>query len=1653
MKKLLFLIAICTMVGMMPMIAQQKVTGLSNVKLYLDPGHSMKENMGVHGYSEAEKALRVMLAVKEYLLEYTDMQEQNIRLCRTDDTQDVSLEARSDEANSWEADFFYSFHSDAGGTSSNSTLFLYGGRRLSQGATPIEKTPEGGKEYGDILNPNITGVLRVGTRGNINDLINYNSSSLTPYLSVNRRTNMASHLSESGFHTNPTQNMQFMNAEHKRMQAYAAYQSLVKFLSGKFGTTGTVNPVHIGIVTGIIKDDETGMPVNGATVTLTEGATVKTYTTDSYESLFNKYSINPDELGNGFYWVEGFTPGATVTVKVECEGFATQEKTVSVPTTIGASTKDGLGILDFQMVNEGTLAKVKRVKYTTDSYNKVIVNRPITITFNREMDKQSLEDAIVFTPEAPFILSWSSATETSGYPITIYNLNINISQLEFETDYELRIDGNIAKSVKTGKFLDGADNGTEGSDYILNFSTQTMSPPTVVSYDPQGDQEINQRPIVRLEFDRALNQASIAPNQIIVTDGTGKTVAGRQSYAEMNKKSVLHYIFNSDLTTGETYNVNLLPGVEDIYGEKMTEGFDFNFIVRPRTTTVNQVLQYFNSNTSPWNDWNTTTEGQTVGTDNDVVGPPRYAYDPNVLATVESTLSFRMDYKWLEGATNSFQRKASNNQDGSAVPNFTNKNILQYWLFGDGSNSKATVVLRCPNPGGYWHKTENILIDWVGWKLISWDLEKDANAAIWAGSGNIPASDLRMGGMFIDSAPLEIRLYEKSSIWWSGLRLVSMGDFENFTVKLDPRNGEPVESVTVPYESKVPCPEEAPVIAGNTFQGWFTEPECINEWICENDFVTHNITLYGKWENSYTVTFDPQNGGPEIKALFASDVKILPPAVVYEGYQIDGWFTQDDVEWDFDNDVLSGDLSLFAKWTLQIIQYTVTFDSQGGSNVTSVKVEPDAKISQPSNPTREGYSFDGWYKEAACTNVWNFANDAVTGNMTLYAKWIKLQANIFASELKASAVSAENDVDLSYTLNADAASVTITVSNGDEFLITNAADLTKGKHTVKRRLVAPTAAGDYTWSVTAVGIVGSTNTGSTSVKFTDDTETLMHYYSSRGGIAMDKNMDSEFFGRLYISESLAGTTSNTGGRTTQEGVYILNAALQDVTGQGNVSYNGGQDWQLNGAGGADMSPYRISVAPDGRVFLPKYWSNPGLWIMNPANPSDNFTSAFGNTDIYNRPIQSHLIDNDLYLFEQIGETGSVDYRIVRFQDFSAGHTAEGTVITTDSRINNNFSSCVPDGNGGWWVVQNRGGDDVPSVLHFAKDGTYNFGALRSEIGDMSISRGAVAYNVDKKLLALGTSTGASATSVVRVYHVNWTGDVPALGDFYTIPSGGTNTDGLEFDPSNNLYLISTTSERLTGWALPNAKAADNTFTTSAPSSQLISIPNIATSCTVTFMDGSTELSKETVNNGDKATKPSPDPVREGYTFGGWFTEEDYEWKFDTDLITGHTTLFAKWTKNSYIVTFNSHSGTPVASVSVEHGGKLTKPDDPTREGYTFKGWYMDENYTFVWIFDTDIVTSDIVLHAKWEATSTGYEIAEIALLRIYPNPTDGILILEFEEAGNYIVTLSDMSGKKILTQQLSEQVARLDISAIPNGVYLLVISDGDRQTVTRIVKQ
>lgn len=138
------------------------------------------------------------------------------------------------------------------------------------------------------------------------------------------------------------------------------------------------------------------------------------------------------------------------------------------------------------------------------------------------------------------------------------------------------------------------------------------------------------------------------------------------------------------------------------------------------------------------------------------------------------------------------------------------------------------------------------------------------------------------------------------------------------------------------------------------------------------------------------------------------------------------------------------------------------------------------------------------------------------------------------------------------------------------------------------------------------------------------------------------------------------------------------------------------------------------------------------------------------------------------------------------------------------------------------------------------------------------------------------------------------------------------------------------------------------------------VPEERDSYIVTFNFGEYKKTK-TIKIGEKIDKPN-DPIRSGYKFLGWYYN-DKVFDFDSEP-NENIELVAKWQKISYIkVTFDLNGGSGTREVTIEKGHALSIPTEPTRMGYKFLGWYIDnEKYDF-----SMKVLEDITLTAKWEA--------------------------------------------------------------------------------------
>ena len=201
-----------------------------------------------------------------------------------------------------------------------------------------------------------------------------------------------------------------------------------------------------------------------------------------------------------------------------------------------------------------------------------------------------------------------------------------------------------------------------------------------------------------------------------------------------------------------------------------------------------------------------------------------------------------------------------------------------------------------------------------------------------------------------------------------------------YTVTFDSTGGSEVTTKTIDvlYSEQL-GDMPVPIRTGYFFRGWYDAPvegKCYGNSDGKGTSrydKTENCTLYAQWEiNRYTITFDTA-GGSEIAPITQDyDTAITAPAdPTREGYTFIGW------DMEIPTTMPAENMTVTAQW--EINQYTITFDTAGGSEIAPITQDYGTQITTPEAPTREGYTFIGWDREIPTTMP--------AENITITAKW------------------------------------------------------------------------------------------------------------------------------------------------------------------------------------------------------------------------------------------------------------------------------------------------------------------------------------------------------------------------------------------------------------------------------------------------------------------------------------------------------------------------------------------------------------------------------------------------------------------------------------------------------------------------------------------
>jgi uncharacterized repeat protein (TIGR02543 family) len=258
------------------------------------------------------------------------------------------------------------------------------------------------------------------------------------------------------------------------------------------------------------------------------------------------------------------------------------------------------------------------------------------------------------------------------------------------------------------------------------------------------------------------------------------------------------------------------------------------------------------------------------------------------------------------------------------------------------------------------------------WNLNSYTITWDANGGTGGttttvnhGTTPTPPTVTKTGNTFTGWSPAIVPATGNTTY-------TAQWTVNQYTISFDSAGGSAVGSITQNYGTAVTAPAN-PTRTGYTFTGWTPA--------VPTTMPASNTNCVAGWSvNSYLITFDANGGtggtGPTSMQYGAA---LSAPTVTRTGYTFNYWSPS------VPSTVPAADTTYTAQWTIN--QYTVSFNSNGGSAVSPITQNYNTSVAQPAAPTKTGNTFGGWYTDAGLTNPVSWPYTLGAANVTFYAKW------------------------------------------------------------------------------------------------------------------------------------------------------------------------------------------------------------------------------------------------------------------------------------------------------------------------------------------------------------------------------------------------------------------------------------------------------------------------------------------------------------------------------------------------------------------------------------------------------------------------------------------------------------------------------------------
>ena len=827
-----------------------------------------------------------------------------------------------------------------------------------------------------------------------------------------------------------------------------------------------------------------------------------------------------------------------------------------------------------------------------------------------------------------------------------------------------------------------------------------------------------------------------------------------------------------------------------------------------------------------------------------------------------------------------------------------------------------------------------------------------------------------------------------------------------YTLKYNTNGGTSVSDQSYNIGSPLSSLAAAPSRPGYKFDGWFFDENCTKPATNVNDdaFYPNNsetVNVYAKWTlKQYTLHFDTKGGSLDVSNTKAYDVinKIQElPAPTRLGYKFEGWYYDETYNAEATVSSLSeettinfpensNEVTIYAKWNETT--YTLKYNSNGGSSIAdgSYSILTNTLTQFPSDPTRDGYDFDGWYYDENLTQLVSLPLPETTQaypsdktEVMFYAKW-KLKEYTITFYLGKDEIFLTESVDVQKSISLNQSKYLPTRENyifagwyADADFKDSAVTEIKGT-TADRALYAKWNPLIYSISYDlAGGTLTETNPTNFDCSKQDQDEDLIK--PTKAGYT--------FLGWADGGEGLVQNLSRDRikAQGSKDYTYSLTAHWELVT------YTVTYDVNVNGSKTGKFTVKDISFpapdkdqVPEGREFE--------CWVIKGTNQEPTFPIAKDISltakwkDI---PLYASFMDGD----QQVGQkTFTVTSKLDAIEPLiKAGAVFEGWSITPNGKVEK-FPMEIAKGvtlYAVWTAIQYTVTLDLNGGTYSeSKELTYGYtepASLPTAMDGIVPPTGwkFAGWQWNNQIITRGPTLGGEEsdggrkeafTVVAQWAHQPYQVIFNEMGGSAVAPVEYTMDKGI---PEAQMPPSSRDGYKFKGWedkdgnayplVKPGITGQLNLYAKWEPESY-----------TITYQLNGGENPVDTPEQFTcEEYVPLPVPTRDYYVFAGWFTDNSFSGN-KVEAIAMDTkkpqTFYAKWVEANYTIKFITNDGKEVPDLRYTYGSASTLKKS-SREGYTFGGWYYDAGLSSPvgdQISASKLPTSGsetVMLYAKW----------------------------------------------------------------------------------------